>query len=85
MTTKADSDCIARAILAELNDEDHISGKRTQRWLANITGISYTTLRRKLLKRPDTLILSELIAISDALGIPLSSLISESHTDSKAA
>ena len=36
--------------------------------LSDATGIAYSTLRRKLLLRPDDLNLAELVAIAEALG-----------------
>ncbi|MDQ0894469.1 helix-turn-helix domain-containing protein [Agromyces ramosus] len=50
---------------------------RSERWLAEETGIPYPTLRRKLNQRPDNLTLDELIRITRALRLNVAELASE--------
>lgn len=50
---------------------------RSERWLAEQSGIPYPTLRRKLNQRPDNLTLDDLIRITRALRLNIAHLASE--------
>lgn len=58
---------IAAGIKALLADDT--GGKRTLRWLAARSGISYSTLKTKLRERPGSFDADELFAIADAFGV----------------
>lgn len=49
--------------------------ERSKLWLANKTGIPYTTLGRKLLGRTTEFTFSDLLAIADALDVTPAALI----------
>lgn len=57
---------IREGILAQLSDAS--SGRRSIRWLAQRSGIPYSTLQQKLSKSPDRITTADLVRIADALG-----------------
>lgn len=64
---------LAAGILARLADDS--AGRRSIRWLADRTGIPYSTLQWKLRNRPGRFTTGELFEIADALGIELPELL----------
>lgn len=57
--------------------EDEQQGRRSLRWLAERSGIPYSTLQLKLSKTPEKFTLAELFRIADALSVELPDLYAE--------
>jgi len=56
------------------------AGRSTQ-WLADRTGIPYSTLRRRLEVAPENFTLKELHRIADALDVPVEAILIASDED----
>lgn len=61
---------VATRILSEVK-----ASERSLRWLARNTGIPYSTLYNKVKNAPGSLTVDDLLSVSDALDIELTSLM----------
>ena len=61
---------VATRILNEVK-----ASERSLRWLARNTGIPYSTLYNKVKKTPGSLTIDDLLSVSDALDVELTSLM----------
>lgn len=66
---------IAAGVHSLLRNDQH--GRRTLRWLAERSGVPYSTLQFKLNRAPEKFTTAELIAVADALDVPLYELYVE--------
>lgn len=66
---------IAAGISHHLQDSRH--GRRSLRWLAERSGVPYSTLQSKMTRAPEKFSTSELCLIADALEVPYEALYLE--------